>query len=597
MFVLGSAGHVDHGKSTLLQFLSGQEPDRLPEEKRRCMTIDLNFVWIDSQFGRIGIVDVPGHKKYLGNMVTGTTNIDAFLFIVAANDGWMPQSEEHFRVLRALRIHSGVCIITKTDLCTEKRTREVEFDVKGRFVAAFGNGVSFHRFSIRDPGGIEIIKEAIEDLLVQLPKPRDNGWPRLWVDRVFSPRGLGTVVTGTLREGSLRVGDEVRIWPANRGAVIKSLQCFQAEVQTVSPVTRVAVQLSRVEREHVERGALIESGKITRASKCIYVKGFPLSGDLKDHAARNLDVCTCKRLVRWVQLESSDFAKIFLSEEIPVRSGDPIILRTVGEEKTVAGAVVIDPSPIVRSHRRALADLSLWDGTARGFVQYRINNFLPFEPLYCSSTFLEVEIGEALKGLDLKVVGKILVRELDFEIWKNAILETLRNAHERGDGVGLSEIRVSLKQLSDELIGSILNSLIQTSFIRKQGNHYFLYNFFPKVSKDEQGVLQVIIQKGGGLPLSLRETGLESKSKIIWNLVKSGALIALGNDYFLDSKSYERAKEMVKRGLLGRFASTSELKLLLNTSRKNAVLILEKMDRDRLTYFKDGVRGLLGVGH
>lgn len=297
--VLGTAGHVDHGKSSLLAALTGMEPDRLPEERRRGMTIDLNFVWLDlPRGGRVGIVDVPGHHRFVKNMVGGASLVDAFLFVVAADDGWMPQSEEHLQVLRGLGVHRGLAVVTKGDLAGAARVRETALDVRRRLEAGLGRGVDVVEFSTARPQGALAVKAALDELVVGLPPPSTDGAPRVWIDRVFSPRGQGVVVTGTLREGRVREGDELRRWPSGAVVVVKTIERYRERVVEAEPVSRVALQLARVAATDLARGSLLLGGATEMSDRALArVRFWEAPSFRRGRVALSLHLGTARALV------------------------------------------------------------------------------------------------------------------------------------------------------------------------------------------------------------------------------------------------------------------------------------------------------------
>ncbi|NIP42170.1 MAG: selenocysteine-specific translation elongation factor, partial [candidate division Zixibacteria bacterium] len=230
IYTLATAGHIDHGKSTLVKALTGINPDRLPEEQQREMTIDLGFAWFNlDDETEIGIVDVPGHERFIRNMISGVGGIDYVLFIAAADDGWMPQSQEHLEILDFLGHKHGAVVITKIDLVKEEWIDLVEEDIRTKIKGTFLEDAPIFKFSSKGSRGLEDILDHLKKVLPGLPERYNPQKPRLYIDRVFSLTGIGTVVTGTMRDGSFKVGDEVRIISSGRTARIKSIQTFKQQ--------------------------------------------------------------------------------------------------------------------------------------------------------------------------------------------------------------------------------------------------------------------------------------------------------------------------------------------------------------------------------
>ena len=268
MRVIGTAGHVDHGKSTLVHALTGIDPDRLREEKEREMTIDLGFAWLglppahDAPPGtpgeQIGVIDVPGHIDFIKNMLAGVGGIDAALFVVAADEGVMPQTREHLAILDLLQISAGVVALTKTDAITEEGWLDlVEADLREVLRGTCLGSAHIVPVSARTGAGLATLKQALADVLADAPPRRDQGQPRLPIDRVFTVAGFGTVVTGTLSDGQFRVGDEVEIVPAGLKARIRGLQTHKKAVEVGLPGSRLAVNLTGVHPDELRRGMVI----------------------------------------------------------------------------------------------------------------------------------------------------------------------------------------------------------------------------------------------------------------------------------------------------------------------------------------------------
>lgn len=600
MFVLGMAGHVDHGKSTLLRCLTGLEPDRLPEEKRRGMTIDLNFVWMMSANGnRVGIVDVPGHKKFVKNMVSGTTGVDGFLFVVAADDGWMPQSEEHLRVLAHLGIRDGVGIVTKIDLVPKGRVDEVRLSLGEKLKDFLGHEIPIGCFTSSDPKNIIGITGLIESLLVRLPAPRDIGAARLWIDRVFVPKGMGVVVTGTLREGILRQGDEVFVSPIEKTAVVKSVQCYQTAVTKVTPVSRIAVGLSRISAQELSRGCLLQTGRRVPLTRKVDTTLEMFGPQGIRNVRLHLHVGTVKVPALIISM-GKGYARIKLQTAIPLRSGDRFLLRTPGEEMTVGAGKVIDPSPLAKSHKRALGVVSIWEDCVEGFVRYElaISPCVEEEDLWNKCAYSKEEIRTELMVLAREISKGVFVAENAWERWNQHVIGLLKEAHDTSARMNEAEITKQLVPpgCTAKVLDAVLENLVSLKKVARTGNLVGLFGVRAAVPDAENSFLHECLEKSKGLPFAMKETAPEVKtcSTHLWRSVKEGRLISLGEDYFMDVQAYRSMTEAVVGHLKMRgSATTSDLKTLLNTSRKNAVLILEKMDGDRVTYLKNGVRRLL----
>ena len=350
MPVVGTAGHVDHGKSTLIAALTGIDPDRWAEERRRGLTIDLGFAWMRlPDGGKVSFVDVPGHERFIKNMLAGIEVIDAALFLVAANEGWMPQSEEHLAVLDLLEVSRGVVALTKVDLVDEELAYLVEEDVIEQMSGTVGAGWPVVQVSSPRGSGLSRLARSLEKTLIG-HAPEDLGRPRLWIDRAFSIRGAGTVVTGTLLEGALRVGDRVEIWPGPGSARIRGLESHGESAEMVGPGWRVAVNLVGVGRHAPQRGSVLTAPGQWRStdSWVAVVRPARYVRELSAKGAYHLHLGSGAWPVRFTPLERGPGEVVaHLQSVYPLRlaMGDRFVLRETGRRMVVAGGRVVDPAP------------------------------------------------------------------------------------------------------------------------------------------------------------------------------------------------------------------------------------------------------------
>ncbi|MEW5749044.1 MAG: selenocysteine-specific translation elongation factor, partial [Candidatus Thermoplasmatota archaeon] len=359
MYVLGTAGHVDHGKSVLVQALTGIDPDRLPEEKVRGMTIDLGFAWLKLPSGReVSIIDVPGHERFIKNMLAGVGGIDLALLIVAADEGVMPQTKEHLYILDLLRVERGIVAITKKDLVDADWLELVASDIQETLKGTTLEKAPILAVSAPTGEGIPELKSAIDRVLDTAPPKRNIGRPRLPIDRVFTISGFGTVVTGTLVDGELTPGQEVEIVPAGLKARVRGLQTHKQKIEKAEPGSRVAANLSGVSTDELRRGYVVASPGWLRPTTVIDVKlrllhsaGHPL----RHNAMTSFHSGAAEAEARVRLLDSEElkpggtaWAQLLLGESLAVVRGDPFIIRSTTE--TLGGGQVIDPH--ARRHRR-----------------------------------------------------------------------------------------------------------------------------------------------------------------------------------------------------------------------------------------------------
>jgi selenocysteine-specific elongation factor len=346
MPLIGTAGHVDHGKSTLIQRLTGRDPDRWEEEKRRGLTIDLGFAWSVLPSGtEVSFVDVPGHERYLKNMLAGVETIDVALFVVASDEGWMPQSEEHLAVLDLLDVERGVIALTKVDLVDAEIAELATLEVAERLAdTSLADAPIVPVSAVRDVG-IDTLIELLDEVVSGIATV-DSDRPRLWIDRSFPMRGAGTVVTGTLLGGHLEVDDEVVIYPSRRRARIRGVQTHERAVAEARPGGRVALNLSGVDHGELKRGDMVGlpeqwdlSSRFSAAVRpARYVE------DLDPRGAYQLHIGSATHQMRFLGLEEGT-AVLATEEPVPMAVGDRFVVRDTGRRLVTAGGRVLDPSP------------------------------------------------------------------------------------------------------------------------------------------------------------------------------------------------------------------------------------------------------------
>jgi selenocysteine-specific elongation factor len=353
--VVSTAGHVDHGKSTLVRVLTGTDPDRFAEEKERGLTIDLGFASTQLPSGKIlSLIDVPGHIRFLKNMLAGVGAVDACLFVVDANEGWKPQTEEHLRILDLLGVRHGVVALTKIGLADDDLIELAMLDVEDRVQGTFLEGAPVVPVDSLDGTGIDDLRIALDGLLAATPDAVDRGTPRLWVDRAFSAKGSGTVVTGTLTGGRIRVDDELLLLPQREIVRVRALQSLHAKRTKVGPGNRTAINLSGVSHDQVARGdALVRAGEWYETS--VFDGALTvlesLDHDVSRRGAHLLYMGAGEHAVR-IRILGAAIApgatgniRIYLPNALPLLPGDRFVLRESGRAETIGGGEVLDVDP------------------------------------------------------------------------------------------------------------------------------------------------------------------------------------------------------------------------------------------------------------
>lgn len=358
MRIIATAGHVDHGKSSLVRALTGTDPDRWAEERERGLTIDLGFAHFTTPGGNeVSFIDVPGHTRFISNMLAGVGAVGLSLLVVDAHEGWKPQTEEHLRILDLLGLRHGLVVLTKSDLCPPADREPLLADVRRRLDETFLADAPTVFVSSTTRDGLDELVDRIDEMLADAPTTPDGRRPRLFVDRVFAAKGSGTVVTGTLTEGSLAVGDRVVALPMGLPARVRSMQSHGRDVESASPGSRVALNLVGVEHRDLRRGVAIvrpDDWHLTREFDASFTTVKGLDHAVTSRGAWSLHIGSDELSVRVrvigatrIESDTSGFIRVQLPYEVPLITGDHYILRESGRRETVGGGEVLDVAPVL----------------------------------------------------------------------------------------------------------------------------------------------------------------------------------------------------------------------------------------------------------
>lgn len=358
MHVVATAGHVDHGKSTLVLALTGTDPDRWAEEKARGLTIDLGFAWTRLPSGaEVAFVDVPGHVRFLKNMLAGVGAVDACIFVVAATEGWKPQSEEHLRILELLGVSRGIVVLTKVALVDDEWLELARLEVGDAVAGTFLEHAEVVAVDAPAGQGLDELRDALERLVAATPVAVDSGRPRLWVDRSFAARGSGTVVTGTLTGGALAVDDELVVLPDGHRVRVRSMQSHGSQLDRATPGRRLAVNLTGVSHADVARGAALvreSQWEPTTMADCSLHVLAALDHDVSRRGAYQAYIGSGEHAVAVrvlghtaVPAGSTGIVRLHLPRALPLLPGDRYVLRESGRGETVGGGEVLDVAPVL----------------------------------------------------------------------------------------------------------------------------------------------------------------------------------------------------------------------------------------------------------
>jgi selenocysteine-specific elongation factor len=622
-FILATAGHVDHGKSALVKALTGTDPDRLPEEKTRQITIELGFAQLildgpDEQRLHIGIVDVPGHEDFVRNMIAGVGSIDLALLVVAADDGWMPQTEEHLQVLTYLGVKRAVVALTKSDLGKidnvssqiRKQLRDTAF-AHSRIIPT----------SVRTSEGTRNLRNVLAAELSTMQPQRDLGKPRLFVDRAFTLHGIGPVVTGTLTGGQLHRGQSIVVQPQNFEARIRSIQSHGSELESAQPGMRTAINLPDVEigdaPGRIKRGDVISVVDLGRSSTSLIVlleKSSRL--DRKDVAARPLKNWASVYLHhgtsrfpakinlledRALEPGKQTIAQVKLESPIFAFLGDRFVLRDASEQHTIAGGIVLDPDGD-RGKLRSATQRKLFAeraGAPDGVdlcvsSEILVNGFVRKQTVLRKSLFSTDEIGEALQRLQRR--GEIVFHQeiaADAKAWQMLRLRaigSIDDAHKRNPeraGLELNELRTAFRDQSPDVFEALIVDLCATDFIRR-GSGIARVSHRPVLPPNLQPVAMKIREALSAKPFdppARKDSEVDRHAQeVVRFLIATGEVIDVGPDVVLLRKNFERMKSAIVDFISTNGPATvSELRQALESSRRTMVPFLEKLDRQGVT--------------
>ncbi len=518
MFVFGTAGHIDHGKTALIYALTSIDTDRLPEEKKRGMTIDLGFAWMKLPSGeKVGIVDVPGHENLIKNMIAGATGIDAVILVIDANEGWMPQTEEHFQIVDLLDIKYGVIAITKIDLVDQTRLNFVEKQINEKLKNTALFNAPIVKISTVKNIGIDRIKSAIQDLIPQMKPKRDIGKPRLSIDRVFNIKGSGTVVTGTLIGGVFRQGMEATIFPSYKNTRLRSLQTYKEKVEKALPGSRVALNLVGMEKNELHRGDIVFGTKQIKASKNIDVR-IQLLPQLKKYSLTNRSelffFTGTKEILAKVILNQKEcfepgetgFAQLRFKESLVTYLGDRFILRIPSPPKTIGGGLIVDP--LAHKHHFKDKDIvNLLQKRAKLelgeliVTELKKISFIKKDDLLINSSYSYSEIREVAELLEKE--DKLIATNswlIDRNYWqeqKTKFMNRLNREYELyplQTGFPLNKFQSYFYYLKPEIFNYLINSLINTDKIGFKKGIIFLTSRKPKISSQQKVLISKILK-------------------------------------------------------------------------------------------------------
>ncbi len=620
MRVIGTAGHVDHGKSTLIAALTGTHPDRLKEEQAREMTIELGFGWMTLPNGEeVGIVDVPGHRDFIENMLSGIGGIDAALLVIAADEGVMPQTKEHLAILDLLQIPSGLIVLTKTDLAPDPDWLDLlEMDIRAIVSETVLRDAPIVRVSAKTKTGLDALLATLGKILEEKPERLDLNRPRLPIDRVFSMSGFGTVVTGTLNDGHFSVGDEVEVLPSGLKGRIRGLQTHKKKEERAVLGSRTAVNISGINTELLQRGEVVVHPNQYQSTRRLDAR-FRLLKDasasvkhgdeVKFFVGASETIATLRLLGTeellpgkegWIQLE--------LRDPVVTVRGDKYILRRPSPSETLGGGVIVDHQPKGR-HKRFNEDTlksleSLTQGSPSDIL-FEAALALHTAPLKemveksrLESSTAETALMELINNGQLVVLedgaqtvtsNTLAIAMPHWNTLSGKILQTIEAYHKQFPlrrGIPREELKSKLKLLP-RIFNVIINRLITSHSITDhtrwlaKPEHEIKFDGADQVKA--KNLLQMFEKNPYSTP-SLKECQSETGEEVVNALIELGDLVAVSQDVLFRKKDYDTLVAKVRAAIEANGEITlAEARDTLDTTRKYAQALLEHLDAVGIT--------------
>jgi len=620
--ILGTAGHIDHGKSSVVKALTGIDPDRLKEEKERGITIDLGFANIFYPDLVVGIVDVPGHERLIKNMLAGVGGIDMVMLVVAADEGVMPQTKEHLAICDLLKIKSGIIVLNKVDLIDEETLELAREDVREVVKDTFLENAEIIPVSAKTGYNIELLKEKIKEIADKIEEKSSGGLFRMPIDRVFTLKGFGTVVTGTVLSGSISVDTPVEILPAGINSKVRGLQSHGKLIKEAFAGQRVGINLQGVSKEDLKRGDIVTIPNKLKPTYLIEtsIKLLKDATTLKNNAPIHFYLTTSETVGKVKLIDKSEvlpgqeaFAYIKLKDPVIAMAKDRFVIRRFSPLETLGGGVVLDPDPPKRKKDIDPAHLDVLNsGDLSECLEVKIKRKgmkgMSMEEI---EGWINTDIAQIKTAIE-KLLGKKKIIKVEnrffhidiFENFKHNFLNLLKDFHANNpfkEGLPKEELK---NKLSLERFPEILMLLSKIDEILIEGS---LVKLKSQTKQDidpaiEERILKELTLREFQPPfkeelaniLNIKEAKLDDLLKII---AKKGKIVRINDSLYLTKEKYEKMLNLLKDFYSKKAEMTvSEFKTMLNTTRRYAILYLEYLDSNRITLRVGEVRKLIKRG-
>ena len=613
--ILGTAGHIDHGKTTLIKALTGRETDNLKEEKQRGISINLGFTYFDlPSKKRVGIVDVPGHEKFIKNMLAGACGIDIVLLVIAADEGVMPQTIEHLDILNYLDVKKGIIVLTKCDLVDEEFIELVKDDIREKTKRLFIEGAPIVEVDSVSRRGLDKLVQKIDEISEDIEEKKTDAPSRMSIDRVFSLKGFGTIVTGTLIEGKISVDDEMTIYPSEKKVKVRNLQVHGCDVKTVYAGQRTAINLSNIKVSEIQRGDVIAQTGSVEESMMIDV-----NISLVEHCKKSLKHWDRIRIFHGtkqilcrivplnedeIQYGESGYAQLRLEEKIVAKKGDRFIIRSYSPMDTIGGGVIIDTAP--KKHK--IYDESVIEALKikekgelkdilEEYLKLNLSNYITLKELVSYTGEKEEYVKEGLNALidENKVfcVNKYYLHISHYQKLKEKVIEILTKYHKQyrlRNGILKEELRSKVdNSLKVKDMDVILNKMAEEKDIKVQDNLVSNYDFEVKFNQKQLSIKKEIEDKSrkNGLNSLMTKDDICNKNKFYEEVLEAltGETIQkLDDAYYIDKKVYENVKKDLLEYLnKNKEITVAQFRDITKSNRKISIVMLEHFDRNRIT--------------
>mgnify|MGYP003309968922 FL=1 len=630
-FILATAGHIDHGKSTLIEALSGINPDRLPEEQKRGMTIDLGFAHLNikdtenqDEIFSLGLIDVPGHADFVKNMVAGAGSVDLAMFVVAADDGWMPQSEEHLQILSYLNVKRAVVALTKSDTVDDIdfSIEVIRDSLKG---SAFENSPVVPVCALIGEG-IDEIKKVIINELKELPPPADISKPRLCVDRVFSPKGVGTVITGTTHGGGFSKGQKVIIQPQGTETTIRSIQNHNSQLDNCKSGMRTALNIPDIEilkgksKEGIRRGDTITIADLGTPSRRVHVEVHVSERATKiqtiKHAQRvrfhHFSTTISGKILFFensnLEKGNKQIAEIRLDRPVFTFAGDRFVLRDWSKQFTIGGGIILDSTPPKRSYRtEKQRNFLLMRASNPNEFTTHLNslltrdNYIKSNTPLSQSSFSKSVIEHAIENNDAVVSGNFII---DKKWWSeiNEIagnrIKTIHEKHPELPGIDISQLRTFMKKrvFDSKLFEFLIDQLCKSGFTKKDtilsidSHKASLPNHLTSSGKK---IISLLDANPLEPPNPKEIINSENDEAALKFLLQTNEAIQLDEKVILLSKNYNKAVDKIRSYITQNGPATAaDLRKALSSTRRVIIPLLEHLDKEGITFRSGDTRVL-----